>query len=73
VPGTIKLQSTLQPAAEVLTFLEASATKCQLELSCHSLRCGNHPFYTLSGLVSWNRILHQKKEKGQWGSGGMQA
>jgi len=34
-----KLQSTLQPAAEVLTFLEASATECQLELSCHSLRC----------------------------------
>jgi len=44
---TQKLQSTLQPA-EVLTFLEASATKSQLELSCHSLRCRNYPFYTWS-------------------------
>ena len=43
-----KLQSTLQPAAEVLTFLEESATKCRLELSCHSLRCGNYPLYTWS-------------------------
>jgi len=42
----VKLQSNLQLAAEVLTFLEESATKCQLKLSCHSLRCGNHPFYT---------------------------
>ena len=37
------LQTTLQPSAEVLTFLDVSATKCQLELSCHSLRCRNHP------------------------------
>ena len=28
--------------------LEASVTECQLELSCHILRCGNHPFYTWS-------------------------
>jgi hypothetical protein len=46
-----ELQSTLQLAAEVLTLLEASATECSLELSCHSLRCGNYPLYTWS-LVS---------------------
>jgi len=38
-------QSTLQPAAEVLTLLKASATECQLELSCHSLRCRNYLFH----------------------------
>jgi len=47
----VELQSTLQLAAEVLKFLEASATKLQLELSCRSLRCENHFFYTWS-LVS---------------------
>ena len=45
-----KLQRTLQHA-EVLTFLEASATKCQLELSCHSLRLGMIIF-TLGWLAS---------------------
>jgi len=34
--GNVLLHSD-KLAAEVLTFLEASATKCQLELSCHSL------------------------------------
>jgi hypothetical protein len=48
-----KLQSTLQPAAEVLTFLEASAIECQLELSCHNLRCMNFPFYTWSLVSAW--------------------
>jgi len=46
----IELQSNhcnlLQPG--VLTILEAIVTECQVELSCHSLRCRNHPFYTWS-------------------------
>jgi len=33
-------------------FLEASATKRQLVLSWHSLRCANHPFYACA-LDSW--------------------
>ena len=46
------LQSTLQPAAEVLTFLKASATECQLELSCHSLRCMKRTIILTPGLQS---------------------
>jgi hypothetical protein len=42
----MKVQSTLQLAAGVLKFLEAGAAECQLELSCHSLRYGKHPFNT---------------------------
>jgi len=45
--ANIKLLSTLQ-YAEALEFLEASATECYLQLSCHSLRCGIPFFYTWS-------------------------
>ena len=51
------LRSILQPAAEALTFLEASATECQLELSCNSLRC--FPFFLLtfaSCCLSWWQV-----------------
>jgi len=41
----LELQSTLQHA-EVFEFLEASATKCRLEPSRHSLRLGTI-FFTL--------------------------